>query len=858
MIQVYSPSNTNYTKNGDAVLLPIECKVEAQLNGAWTLSLLHPIDEEGRWKLIEVGAVIKAPSFNGEQLFRIRQTEKADSGITVTAEPIFLDAIGDCFLLDVRPTNRTGQQALNDILASNNKYSGTSNITTRSTAYYVNKNALEAISGSEDNSFLNRWGGEILYNNYQIIINTRAGGDYGVKLLYAKNIPVDGMREAINMDGVVTRIIPKAFNGYTLSGNTPWVDSPLINTYPTVMTSVVEYEHIKLASDVQGEAEEGTIVCNTMQEVYAALRTAASEEFTKGIDKPTVSIEADMVMLQNTVEYADYKDLEEVSLGDTIHCKHSRLGIITDSRVVGLVYDCTRKAVESVVIGEAQPSFMDRVASTVQRAEKAITRAGAVKGDQIEGFINGALAQLRLQNTVAEKQDVFAILFEDLDPDSPTFGALAIGTQGLQISRERTADDRAWVWTTAATSEGIFANTLIAQEQLAVAKHFFADANGVHVTEDESDYTQGNNVLIDGNSVDIRQGEDTVASFGQTVVLGNEDDSHMEIDDNEMVYIRRTWDDTDPDVRVYLPVLQVKAYEDEWMTWETVGTNSRTYQIPIHIYDLVIKKDGRTTNAYTYGFTTGIVTFSSSVEGVTLTFSYKVTGQTFIMGHGAQAAAPNQVILGEYNAPSGKAVIQYGKGYWDGGQSIRRSNLFELDSDGYFQIGFDDIYSGSGQRIKYEKGALYIGSIDESFADVADLYISQRVNYSLGYQKVLYAALYAGVANGDTPQSFTIPSSSSWYNVIGESLEKGRYYVKIFAAFSAAAGGVRLLGLGKNATSAYSYFQDYQDGTNQRSTTCEVSGLLDWPSAGTAYINVRQNSGADLNVSIRYTFYKIG
>lgn len=477
MIQVYSPSNTNFNKNGNAVIFPVECNVSAEINGPWILELFAPIDDEDRWKLLEVNAVIKAPSFNGEQLFRIRQSEKKDSGISVTAEPIFMDAVGDCFILDVRPTNKNGQQALDDILSPNSKYSGRSDITATNTAYFVRKNAIEAIAGGEDVSFLSRWGGEILFNNYEIIINNRIGGDYGVQLLYGKNIPVDGLIETVNMEGVVTRILPKAYNGITLPGNSPWIDSPIINSYPTVYTSVMDFENVRLASDVDGEnPEEGVIICDTLEEVYAALTAAANEQFESGIDKPLVSIDADMVLLANTEEYKEYRDLEKVSLGDTIHLKHKRLGIISEARIVSLVYDSIRDITVSVTIGAVNPSFLDKVASTVTAVDKAINKNGTVKAEQINGFIDGAYAQLRIQNTVARRQEARAIFFEDLDPSSPTFGALSIGTQGWQISRERTADGRDWIWTTAATSGGIIADTINAGTLEAI------DIQGVNIT----------------------------------------------------------------------------------------------------------------------------------------------------------------------------------------------------------------------------------------------------------------------------------------------------------------------------------------------------------------------------------------
>ena len=122
MIQIYTASNTDYTHNGDTVLAPVECEVSAELNGTWELTMEHPLDEEERWKLIQEGAVLSAPTFNKkEQLYRIYRKIKEDTGVTAYARPIFLDAMNDCILFDVRPTNATGQQALNAMMAGTHR-----------------------------------------------------------------------------------------------------------------------------------------------------------------------------------------------------------------------------------------------------------------------------------------------------------------------------------------------------------------------------------------------------------------------------------------------------------------------------------------------------------------------------------------------------------------------------------------------------------------------------------------------------------------------------------------------------------------------------------------------------------------
>lgn len=467
MIQIYNPNNTNYEKNGDMPLTPSSATIHTILNGSWDAELHHPIDQDGRWKYIVEGAVVKMPSFNGDQLFRVKNKQKADSGIDATMEPIFYDAKDDCWLTDVRPTGKTGQEALNIMTAPNSKYSGKSDITLQSTAYYEYMNLMEAINGNNDNSFVNRWGGEILFDNFSVIINQRVGGDYGAEIRYGKNVPVDGLTEEVDTRDVVTRIYPKAFNGYTMTDH-GYVDSPLINNYPTIKCATLTFEDVKMREDAQEDDEEnGVTVCDTQAELDAALRAKCNEQYTAGLDKPSVSISADMILLQNTEQYKDYEILESVSLGDTVHCRNQHLGIVTDARVIELKYNSILKRIESVVIGDYQYNYFQDVTSTVSRVESAIRPDGSVIGQQVQGIINGVKAQMKAQTSVAKKVSVRAVLLEDTDPDSPNFGAMCLGTMGFQIAGKRTADGRDWDWTTFGTGQGFIADLIVAGTMLA-------------------------------------------------------------------------------------------------------------------------------------------------------------------------------------------------------------------------------------------------------------------------------------------------------------------------------------------------------------------------------------------------------
>lgn len=462
-IMLYKVGNNNFDMNGDYTLHPVSCEATFNLNDVWQLDIDIPIGNED----FKAGAVISVDTPYGKrQLYRIQDTDRDMDNASATAYPIFLDSRNDCFLWDVRPTNKIGQDAL-DIMLAGSKYTGQSDITTASTAYYVQKNFIEALNGDDENAFLKRWGGEVAYQNFKIIVNNRLGADNGLRVEFGFNLT--GLQEQVDMSNVVTRIIPKAFNGYILPDNEV-VDSPLINNYPVVYTRVIEYQDVKLAEDATEEDEDnGTIICATMEELFTALRAKANAEFDAGIDLPNITYDVDMVDLSRTDLYKDYAGLLNVQLGDTVHVKNRRMGIETTARVITLVYDCITQKVTSLTLGDYEANYFNDVSSTVSTIgglNEAVgniydPNSGTVIAGKISGVINLLQTTLKAQKNIAQKQDVRAILFEDLDPDSPTYGALCIGTQGIQIAKERNETDTDWVWGTAIDFQSINADYVV-------------------------------------------------------------------------------------------------------------------------------------------------------------------------------------------------------------------------------------------------------------------------------------------------------------------------------------------------------------------------------------------------------------
>lgn len=451
MIEVYVKGNEDYESNGDMTLTPTTCEVELTVEGIAELTLEHPIDDLGRWEYLVNDNVIAAPTpYSKKQLFRIYDYTKTETEVTAYARHIFYDSAGE-MLVDVRPTDKTGQEAL-DIILSGTKYKAKTDIKTRSTAYYIRKNIMEAIGGDDENSFINRWGGERMYDNFTVIINDRLGGDYGACAEFGRNMT--GIEADISIDDVVTRIIPVSYNGHTLEGEEPWIDSPLIGSYANPRTAVIKFEDVKLLEDCQ-EGEEGF---STLELLREELKRRCTKEYENGLDKPKVNYKVDLVEVANTEDYKDYKKLTTIGIGDDVLTKDRKLKINVTARCIRLVYDCIEEENAEVELGNFIENYFDKTTSAADIIQKVTREDGTLKAEEVYGKIDAVKAQLKAQRDISQPSEVRAVIFEDLVEGSPTYGAMSIGTMGFCIASERTADGKDWDWKTFGTGSGFYAD----------------------------------------------------------------------------------------------------------------------------------------------------------------------------------------------------------------------------------------------------------------------------------------------------------------------------------------------------------------------------------------------------------------
>ncbi|WP_195617083.1 phage tail spike protein [Clostridium paraputrificum] len=450
MIEIYLKTNTNYEMNGDMLLTPISCHYK---KSEYLVTLEHPIDSFGRWKYIDYENVISVENDGKKKLYRIFNIVKSLYSVTAYARPLFFDLI-DNVLLDVRPTLKNGEEALNIILEGTG-FTGHSNISNINTSYYVRKNIVEAILGNDENSFLNRWGGEVLLDNFDIYINDKIGSDNGVRVEFGYNL--NEIEEDINIEEVATRIIPTGYNGIMLDGSTPWVDSPLIKKYTKPKMRVINFDDVKVK-----ESETDEEGFNTIEEARAELIKRCNTLYEEGIDKPKINYKIDMINLANTTAYKDYIKLVTVNEGDTVTCYIPGLDIDVKARVIDFVKDLITGEYISLELGNVQNNFFNNQADLQNRVNSILNSNGTVKADMLNGAINALDTKFKAQRDIAQPQQVRAMLFEDRVEGSPTFGCMCIGTMGFEIADSFKPGTEEWDFRTFGTGAGFVADCIVA------------------------------------------------------------------------------------------------------------------------------------------------------------------------------------------------------------------------------------------------------------------------------------------------------------------------------------------------------------------------------------------------------------
>ena len=393
-IAIYNPRCTPLevlSGNGDEILDNICIKADTEetlLSGEYYLDAVFLIDKEGLYKNIVNEAILKVKLDYGYEVFRIASIQANTRDMTVFARQITISESLDMWLEDVRPTNTNGQGALTWILDNSKGKKDIrlfSDISETSTAYYMNMNLYEALHTTEQ-SFQNRWGGEVRRRGYNLYINQKFGDYKGVQIRSRKNLT--GFEVNSNIDSVVTRIKPVGFDGITIDG---YVDSPLINNYHSVKTKETKYENVKVKTEQY--PDEGF---DTLEQAQQELKRLAKLEYDENhIDVIKAEYTVNFIQLEYTEEYKNYAPIERIYLGDEVDVYEENLNINITVRAIKKNFDIlAQRTTEIILSNDAKLQTPPSVGEILNKVDKLETSDSLLQGaiDNATNLITNGLS----------------------------------------------------------------------------------------------------------------------------------------------------------------------------------------------------------------------------------------------------------------------------------------------------------------------------------------------------------------------------------------------------------------------------------------------------------------------------------
>lgn len=374
--------------NGDYILndLRINDQITEELNGNFEYELIIRVDKsypQELYDLVVEGSILKVDDEQGDEVFRIASVRKGKRDIKIYSRQITIADTLTMWCEDLMPENQNGQGALNWII---DKAKGkkeilvSSNIKRTSTARYEYCTVYQALF-DKDNSFLERWGGEIKRKQYNLYINDKIGRDNGLQIRSRKNLI--GFEAKTNIDSLCTVIYPK---GYDILKANP-VYSPLKDNYPREYYREIKYPDVKVRN---GNNDEGF---DSIEQAQAELIRLAKLEFSeKHIDQLQAEYNIKYVDLDKTEQYKEYAPTEYAMIGDIVNVIEDTYNTNIKARVIKRVYQPYRKRrTETTLSNKDIKTKPPTISDIIAELDKMETEGQKGLSEYVNAMINSGL-----------------------------------------------------------------------------------------------------------------------------------------------------------------------------------------------------------------------------------------------------------------------------------------------------------------------------------------------------------------------------------------------------------------------------------------------------------------------------------
>ena len=403
MIKLFNANDTDFTSNGIVVITGARAFVHKEDNSDYSLELEAGLDYAD---YIKENNIIVADTPTGEQPFRIKVAEATRTKIKVSALHAYYDS--DNYLIaDSYVVNKNCNDALdhlNNATDTDSPFTTSSDIATINSFRCVRQSLNEAIT-----TVLERWGGHLVRDGYNIAIRQNIGADNGIVIQYAKNLKEITVN--YNWSDVCTKLLPVGKDGFTLDSLYLYSETQ----YDTPFTKTVSFEQ-----DIDEENYPDT------ESYINALRddlTAQGLAYLESSQYPQVN-------------YTLSANLEKITdIGDVIRVFDERLGVEILTNVKSFTYDCILGKYTEVQFGTIQAGLSD----LLKGVNNTITKEVNISAQATQAQVTQALteSEQKILGILGNSYGIYdgsQILVLDSIPANTAHNVIRINSQGIAFS----------------------------------------------------------------------------------------------------------------------------------------------------------------------------------------------------------------------------------------------------------------------------------------------------------------------------------------------------------------------------------------------------------------------------------------
>ena len=406
MIKIFSAADTDFTSNGEVVISnATKANVRKADNGDYYLDFecgLEYVD------YIVANNIIVAPTPQGDQAFRITSFDATRKKITAKAWHIFYDSanylIADSYVVDKNCNDALDH--LNGATDTQSPFTTLSNVQTIDSYRCVRTSLQNAIS-----VLLERWGGHLVRDNWNIKIMNSIGQDNGVTIQYKKNLKE--ITAKYDWSNVVTKLLPVGYDGILLDEIYIYSDTQ----YSIPYTKTVSFE--------QGDIN---------QEDY--------EDETAYQDALKVDLfnQATAYLAQNCVPAVTYTlkaNIEKITdVGDYVQVYDQRLGLNLDAAVTAFNYDCILGKYTEIEFGSIGQSLSNLMSNVTSQVNTALAENNVEMTVQLNAAIEAAEEQI--WSALGSSYCIYSgdqIMIVDALPAENAVNCIRINSAGIAFSQ---------------------------------------------------------------------------------------------------------------------------------------------------------------------------------------------------------------------------------------------------------------------------------------------------------------------------------------------------------------------------------------------------------------------------------------